>query len=72
MNSTGRKKNSIGVVRHEFYSTEVKIVRRRNTKLLKFNNKPFVVHPLFMRLFMTRKSVSVRKSQIDKHKLKTV
>jgi len=56
-------KSSIGVVRNEFYSTELKIVRSRITKLLKFDNKPFFrVYPLFVGLFITRKSVSVPKS----------
>jgi len=74
MYSTGLKESAIGVVRHEFYCTELKTVRCKNTEPLRFDNKPFFfrMHSLFVRLFMTRKSVSVDKSQTDKHKLKTV
>lgn len=70
---TGLKESAIGVVRHEFYCTELKTVRCKNTEPLRFDNKRFFLEcTFFVRLFMARKSVSVNKSQTDKYKLKTV
>jgi hypothetical protein len=52
MYSTGLKESAVDVVRHEFYSTELKIVRRKNTELLRFDNKPFFWSILFICAFI--------------------